>query len=245
MTTEVDALILRYLQDLEAELRDLPANRRQELLDEVGEHIATARAGARPRDRGRRPHRAGTPRRPGRHRRRGPRALRRPAPAGPAGHPVARGDRPGAAGDPVRRLGRGGGAGVAVAAVDHPRQADRHPRRDELGAGRAGDHHDLGTGAPTAVGSAPAGPDARRAWLAVVLFAAAVRPAGGRRHLPRVPAPRPRRRRPARRPSRRRRPRGSRGRRTGTARPPRGWPRCRGRGARRRGGWSRRRRPWP
>jgi uncharacterized membrane protein len=44
MTTEVDALILRYLQDLEAELRDLPANRRQELLDEVGEHIAAARA---------------------------------------------------------------------------------------------------------------------------------------------------------------------------------------------------------
>jgi hypothetical protein len=38
MTTEVDALILRYLQDLESELRDLPANRRQELLDEVGEH---------------------------------------------------------------------------------------------------------------------------------------------------------------------------------------------------------------
>jgi len=48
MTTEVDALILRYLQDLEAELQDLPANRRQELLDEVGEHIATARAGLEP-----------------------------------------------------------------------------------------------------------------------------------------------------------------------------------------------------
>jgi hypothetical protein len=43
MTTEVDALILRYLQDLEAELHDLPANRRQELLEEVGEHIAEAR----------------------------------------------------------------------------------------------------------------------------------------------------------------------------------------------------------
>jgi hypothetical protein len=28
MTTEVDALILRYLQDLEGELHDLPANRR-------------------------------------------------------------------------------------------------------------------------------------------------------------------------------------------------------------------------
>jgi hypothetical protein len=48
MTTEVDALIRRYLQDLEAALHDLPANRRQELLDEVGEHIATARAGLEP-----------------------------------------------------------------------------------------------------------------------------------------------------------------------------------------------------
>jgi hypothetical protein len=48
MTTEVDALILRYLQDLEAELGDLPANRRQELLDEVGEHIAAARAALDP-----------------------------------------------------------------------------------------------------------------------------------------------------------------------------------------------------
>jgi hypothetical protein len=48
MTTEVDALILRYLQDLEVELHDLPANRRQELLDEVGEHIAAARAGLDP-----------------------------------------------------------------------------------------------------------------------------------------------------------------------------------------------------
>ena len=48
MTTEVDALILRYLQDLEAQLRDLPANRRQELLDEVGEHIAAARAALDP-----------------------------------------------------------------------------------------------------------------------------------------------------------------------------------------------------
>ena len=48
MTTEADALILRYLQDLEGELRDLPANRRQELLDEVGEHIAAARAALAP-----------------------------------------------------------------------------------------------------------------------------------------------------------------------------------------------------
>ena len=43
MTTEADALVLRYLQDLEAQLHDLPAGRRQELLDEVGEHIAAAR----------------------------------------------------------------------------------------------------------------------------------------------------------------------------------------------------------
>jgi hypothetical protein len=48
MTTEADALILRYLQDLEAQLHDLPAARRRELLDEVGEHIAAARAGLDP-----------------------------------------------------------------------------------------------------------------------------------------------------------------------------------------------------
>ena len=48
MTTEADALVLRYLQDLEGELRDLPANRRQELPDEVGEHIAAARAALAP-----------------------------------------------------------------------------------------------------------------------------------------------------------------------------------------------------
>ena len=48
MTTEADAIVLRYLQDLEGELRDLPANRRQELLDEVGEHIAAARAALDP-----------------------------------------------------------------------------------------------------------------------------------------------------------------------------------------------------
>ena len=44
MTAEADALILRYLQHLESQLGDLPANRRQELLDEVQEHITTARA---------------------------------------------------------------------------------------------------------------------------------------------------------------------------------------------------------
>ena len=48
MTTEAEALILRYLQDLEAALGDLPADRRRELLDEVGEHIATARAALDP-----------------------------------------------------------------------------------------------------------------------------------------------------------------------------------------------------
>jgi hypothetical protein len=48
MTTDVDTLVLRYLQDLEAELHDLPAGRRQELLDEVGEHIASARAALDP-----------------------------------------------------------------------------------------------------------------------------------------------------------------------------------------------------
>ena len=79
MTTEADALILRYLQELEAELHDLPANRRQELLDEVGEHIAAARADLDPRPR---PASApcwnasGT----GRHRRRGPRGRPRRGP---------------------------------------------------------------------------------------------------------------------------------------------------------------------
>jgi len=48
MTTGTDALILRYLQDLEAQLQDLPASRRQELLDEVAEHITAARAGLDP-----------------------------------------------------------------------------------------------------------------------------------------------------------------------------------------------------
>ena len=44
MTTTVDTLVDRYLKDLAAELRDLPATRRRELLDEVSEHIAEARA---------------------------------------------------------------------------------------------------------------------------------------------------------------------------------------------------------
>src|SRR4029450_9592798 len=48
MTTETDALILRYLQQLESQLGDLPDNRRQELLDEVPEHITAARAALQP-----------------------------------------------------------------------------------------------------------------------------------------------------------------------------------------------------
>ncbi len=48
MTSKVDALVDHYLNDLEAELHGLPANRRRELLDEVGEHIAAARAALDP-----------------------------------------------------------------------------------------------------------------------------------------------------------------------------------------------------
>jgi uncharacterized membrane protein len=48
MTIKVDALVYQYLTDLEAELRGLPANRRRELLDEVGEHITAARAALDP-----------------------------------------------------------------------------------------------------------------------------------------------------------------------------------------------------
>ena len=44
MTTKIDTLVDRYLTDLEAELAGLPANRRREILDEVGEHIVAARA---------------------------------------------------------------------------------------------------------------------------------------------------------------------------------------------------------
>jgi uncharacterized membrane protein len=43
VTTTADTLVDRYLKDLDAELRDLPASQRQEILDEVGEHIAAAR----------------------------------------------------------------------------------------------------------------------------------------------------------------------------------------------------------
>jgi uncharacterized membrane protein len=43
VTTTADTLVDRYLKDLDAELRGLPASQRQEILDEVGEHIAAAR----------------------------------------------------------------------------------------------------------------------------------------------------------------------------------------------------------
>src|SRR4029453_15447876 len=43
MTTTADPLVDRYLKDLDAELRDLPASQRREILDEVGEHIAASR----------------------------------------------------------------------------------------------------------------------------------------------------------------------------------------------------------
>jgi len=48
VTTDVDTLVLRYLENPETELHDLPAGRRQELLDEVAEHIASARAALEP-----------------------------------------------------------------------------------------------------------------------------------------------------------------------------------------------------
>jgi uncharacterized membrane protein len=44
MTTPADTLVDNYLRDLKAELRDLPAPRQREILDEVGEHITEARA---------------------------------------------------------------------------------------------------------------------------------------------------------------------------------------------------------
>ncbi len=42
--TAADQLVARYLARLQAALRDLPAARRDELLEQVSEHIATARA---------------------------------------------------------------------------------------------------------------------------------------------------------------------------------------------------------
>jgi len=40
-----DRLVQRYLKDLERELRDLPRARRREIVDEIENHIAEARAG--------------------------------------------------------------------------------------------------------------------------------------------------------------------------------------------------------
>ncbi|MEQ4300889.1 hypothetical protein ABNF97_05760 [Plantactinospora sp. B6F1] len=42
--TTPDALVERYLRQLRAELAPLPADRRQEVLDQIGEHIAVRRA---------------------------------------------------------------------------------------------------------------------------------------------------------------------------------------------------------
>src|SRR6266487_3085640 len=42
--TAADQLVARYLARLQAALGDLPAARREELLEQVSEHIATARA---------------------------------------------------------------------------------------------------------------------------------------------------------------------------------------------------------
>jgi hypothetical protein len=42
--TAADQLVARYLARLQAALRDLPTARREELLEQVSEHIATARA---------------------------------------------------------------------------------------------------------------------------------------------------------------------------------------------------------
>ena len=48
MTSKVDALVDHYLNELQAQLHGLPATRRRELLEEVGEHIAAARAALDP-----------------------------------------------------------------------------------------------------------------------------------------------------------------------------------------------------
>jgi hypothetical protein len=45
MSTDADSLVTRYLDDLDHELRDVPASRRRELVDEMRDHIREARAG--------------------------------------------------------------------------------------------------------------------------------------------------------------------------------------------------------
>ncbi len=44
MTTNVDALVVAYLDRLNHAARDLPPDRRSELLESIGEHISAARA---------------------------------------------------------------------------------------------------------------------------------------------------------------------------------------------------------
>ena len=44
MTRSPDELIAAYLQDLSAALADLPRERRREVVEEVADHIAEARA---------------------------------------------------------------------------------------------------------------------------------------------------------------------------------------------------------
>jgi uncharacterized membrane protein len=44
MSTTADRLIDEYLRELRKELSDLPRTSRQEVLDEINEHIAEARA---------------------------------------------------------------------------------------------------------------------------------------------------------------------------------------------------------
>jgi hypothetical protein len=185
MTTEADALILRYLQELEAELHDLPANRRQELLDEVVEHIAAARAELDPETEARvrtMLERLGDPADIAAEARE--RFGVQPPPTPPA---TPRLEIAALVLLVIPFLGwvvRG--PGVAVAALDHRRQARRHHRRAELGGGRAGRHHDVGRRVNGGwVGAAGTDRDERARGRRV---RGPVRPAGGRRHLPRDPA---------------------------------------------------------
>jgi uncharacterized membrane protein len=48
MSTSADALVEEYLDRLERELADFPSARRRELVQEISEHIAEARAGLEP-----------------------------------------------------------------------------------------------------------------------------------------------------------------------------------------------------
>ena len=48
MSTSADKLIDDYLDRLELELADFPPARRRELVQEISEHIAEARAGLEP-----------------------------------------------------------------------------------------------------------------------------------------------------------------------------------------------------